>query len=292
MTDYAKRTYELGWLPDADSINCPENGLLRMDNLILDELGVLSARKGASKINAAAFADTDIHSLFTVVRSGTRNRYAGATNAVYRDGTSIISGVNGSNDIFFGSHMGQTLIARGTTKRKDDGTTVRNLGIAMTGGAPTINATLSARTSQIASWAIAETASHSIDEDDGSGLAYNQDHDGTANGAIVLKASNTTLKGIARKAFAGDTDFANYAGPVAGADTDIISTWVYVGNSAVVYTVTMFIDCNDGSFQLDYYYKQWNVSGTEVTSVPATNPGGTDVAPNDPGSDPSNPPMI
>lgn len=290
--DFAKRTYELGWIPDADEVNCPPNGLLRMDNLILDELGVLASRRGSTKINAAAFADADIHSLYTVVRSGSRLRYAGASSAVYRNGTSIISGVNGSNDIYFGSHMGQTLIARGTTKRKDDGTTVTNLGISMTGGAPAIQTSLAARTKQIASWAIAETATHFIDEDDGNGLAYNQDHDGTANGAVVLRASNTTLRGMVRKAYAADTDFSSYAGPVAGADTDLISTWVFLENSAVVKSFRMLIDCNDGSFQLDYYFKEWLVSGTSVSSVPATNPGGSDPAPNDPGSDPSNPPLI
>lgn len=290
--DFAQRTYELGWVPDADEVNCPPNGLLRMDNLILDEEGVLAARRGSVKINAAAFADVDVHSLFTVVRSGTRLRYAGAASAVYRNGVSIISGVNGSNDIYFGSHMGQTLIARGTTKRKDDGTSVTNLGIAMTGGAPTIFASLAARTKQIASWAIAETATHFIDEDDGNGLAYNQDHDGTANGAVVLRASNVTLRGMVRKTYAADTDFTSYGGPVAGADTDLISTWVFLENSAVVKSFRMLIDCNDGSFQLDYYFKEWLVSGTAVSSVPATNPGGSDPAPNDPGSDPSNPPLI
>lgn len=290
--DHQERTYEQGWVPDADEVNCPPNALLRMDNLILDELGVLALRRGSTKINTTALADVDIHSLFTVVRSGTRLRYVGASNAVYRNGTSIASGVNGSNDIYFGSHMGQTLIARGTTKLKDDGTTVRNLGIAMTGGAPTINAALAARSKQVTNWDISETANHFIDEDDGTGLSYNQDHDGTANGALVLRPSNTTLRGMARRAFGADQDFANYTGPVAGADSDLFSTWIFIENSAVAVKVKMLLDVNDGSFQLDYYFKEWQVGGTAVSSVPATNPGGSDPAPNDPGSDPSNPPLI
>lgn len=290
--DFAKRTYRLGWIPDADEVNCSEEGLLRMDNLILDELGVLAARQGSSKINAVAFADIDVHSLFTVVRSGTRLRYAGATNAVYRNGTSIISGVNGSDDIFFGSHMGQTLIARGTTKRKDDGTTVRNLGISMTGGAPTINAVLAPNAKQLALWDIAETANHQVVEDDGTGIGYNQDHDGTANAAITLRANNVTLKGILQRTYAADQDFTTYSGPVAGADTDLISTWVYLFSNNIVNQIVMFIDVNDGSYQQDYYYKQWMVGGTLVPTVQATNPGATEPAPNDPGSDPSDPPLI
>lgn len=288
--DYAVRTYPLGWVPNADEVNGPEGCLLRADNLIMDELGVVSVRQGSETINSSPFSDTDVHSLFTVVRSGTRLRYAGANSAVYRNGSSVISGVDGSGDISFGSHMGQTLIARGTTKKKDDGTTVRNLGIAMTGGAPSIQAALSPNTKQIAAWDLAETADHVWDEDDGNGVAYNQDHDGTPDGAVVLRPSVTTLKGLIRRTFSGDTDFSQYTGPIAGADTDILQVWVFMENSSVVKEITMFIDINDGSFQLDYYFKTWDVGGTSVSG--ATLPGGGEPAPNDPGSDPSDPPMI
>lgn len=288
--DYATRTFPLGWVPDMDEVNGPEGGLLRGDNLVTDELGVLALRLGSSKINAGAFADTDIHSLFTVVRSGTRYRYTGANSAVYRNDASIISGINGSDDIFFGSHMGQTLIARGTTKRKDDGSTVRNLGIAMTGAAPAVQAVLAPNTKQFATWYLAETANHVMVEDDGSGLTYDQDHAGVANQGAVVKANNTTLKGIIQRTYAADTDFANYGGPVAGADSDMISTYVLVHNSTVAIAVTMFIDVNDGTYQQDYYYKRWVVGGTSVPG--ALTPGGGEVAPNDPGSDPSNPPLI
>lgn len=288
--DYATRTFPLGWVPDMDEVNGPEAGLLRGDNLVIDQLGVLALRLGSSKINAAAFSDTDIHSLFTVVRSGTRYRYAGANSAVYRNDSSIISGINGSEDISFGSHMGQTLIARGTTKRKDDGTTVRNLGIAMTGGAPIVQAVIAPNTKQFASWYLAETANHLMVEDDGSGLTYDQDHAGVPNQGAVVKANNTTKKGIIQRNYAADTDFANYGGPVAGADTDVLSTFVLVHNSTVAISVTMFIDVNDGTYQQDYYYKQWLVGGTAVPG--SLGPLGSDPAPNDPGSDPGNPPLI
>ncbi len=289
--DYATRTYPRGWTPDADESNGPADCLLRADNIIQDELGVISIRQGSEKINGSPLADVDVHSLYTVVRSGTRYRYVGAGSSVYRNGSSIISGVNGSDDIFFGSHMGQTLICRGTTKSKDDGTTVRNLGISMTGGAPTVTAALATNSTQIASWDIAETAVHHMDEDDGTGISYNQDHDGTVDAASVLYASPTTLKGIIRKAFAGDTDFANYAGPIVGADTDLLSSWVYIGNSNVVVQIVVFLDCNDGSFQLDYYYKQWLIGGTQVSGAVLSD--GSEPTPNDPGSSgPLDPPLI
>lgn len=288
--DFAKQTYELGWMPDADEVNGPPNCLLRADNLVLDELGVAALRQGSSKINSSALGDTDVHSLFTVVRSGTRLRYAGAGDDVYCNSSSILSSINGSNDIFFGSHMGQTLIARGTTKKKHDGTTVRNLGIAMTGGAPTVQAALAPNTKQFATWALGETADHVMVENDGTGLTYNQDHDGTANGAVVLKANATTLKGILQRAFGSNQDFSQFTGPVAGADPDVLSTWVYVANNDVVLMVVLFIDVNDGSYQLDYFYKQWLIGGTRIPG--SAEPGIGEPDPNDPGSDPSDPPLI
>ncbi len=140
MPALIRSSFGRGWVPDADPVNGPVDGLLRMDNLVLDELGVLSLRQGSTKINPAALTDPDVHSLFTSQLSGARYRMAGANNAVYANGSSIITGVAGSGDVAFGSYLGQILIGRSTTKRKYDGTTVRNWGIAMTGGAPTVAA--------------------------------------------------------------------------------------------------------------------------------------------------------
>lgn len=134
----ARKSFPRGWVPNADYINGPDDGLLRMDNLVLDELGVLALRAGSDRINSVALADTDIHTLFTVELNGSRKRMTGANDAVYANGTSIISSVNGSGDMSFGSYLGQIFVARGTTKKKYDGTTVRNWGISMTGGVATV----------------------------------------------------------------------------------------------------------------------------------------------------------
>src|SRR5688572_3579747 len=127
MGEVKRADFSQGWMPSADAFNCPKNALLRMDNLTLDELGALSLRQGSAAISTLA---SDVHSLFTIALSGTKYRMAGATAAVYANGTSIASGIAGSDDISFGAHMGQILFARSTTKKKYDGTTVRNWGIA------------------------------------------------------------------------------------------------------------------------------------------------------------------
>src|SRR4030095_1003079 len=130
MGKYLRTEFSAGWSPSSDAFNCPKNALLRMDNLMLDEIGAVALRQGSVKINSAAFSDTDVHSLFTVTLNGTRYRMSGCTAAVYANGTSIASGLAGSGDTSFGAHMGQILFTRSTTKNKYDGTTVRTLGIA------------------------------------------------------------------------------------------------------------------------------------------------------------------
>src|SRR3990167_244751 len=135
-----RRDFSGGWQPSADAVNAPENALLRADNLVWDRLGVPSLRLGSSKINSSPLGDTDIHSLFTAVVGGTRYRMTGAGSAVYANGSSIASGLAGSNDIAFGFDKGQILFARSTSKKKYDGTTVRNWGIAKPTTAPTVTA--------------------------------------------------------------------------------------------------------------------------------------------------------
>lgn len=288
--DYQKRSFPSGWMPDMDSVNGPPDALPRMDNLILDELGVLGLRGGTAPLNTA-MADTDVHSLFTIIRSGTKLRYAGAGSAVYRNFASILTGIAGSGDIYFGSHQGQTFMARSTTKRKDDGTTVRNWGIAMTGGTPTINAALASRTKTFADWNLAETALHSIQEDDGTGLTYGQDHAGVADQAAILFCSPVSNRGSITKTFAGDQDFNSYAaGPTAAADDDIFSAWIFVYDTHVVRRVTLLIDVNGGGFMEDYYYTVLEVADETTPAGSGTTAGD---APNDPGnSEAENPPLL
>mgnify|MGYP003393011635 CR=1 FL=1 len=253
----ARSSFAKGWVPDADPANGPADGLLRADNGILDELGVLAVRPGSAKINSVALADTDIHSLFTGYLSGTRYRMAGAANAVYANGTSISSGVAGSGDIAFGSHLGQILFARSTTKKKYDGTTVRNLGIAMTGGALTA-AALAADSDTFATFASGETT-----WTDNFGTSANATgYDGTANAAKAVTVNTTNGIGMISKRFASDQDFSTYSGGATGMDDDTISFYVNITDPLTLHRLVLLIDVNSASanvFQDDYYFHTWEV---------------------------------
>jgi hypothetical protein len=51
MTYISSKDFSKGWIPSDDAANASKNGLLRMDNLVLDEVGILSLRKGIALIN-------------------------------------------------------------------------------------------------------------------------------------------------------------------------------------------------------------------------------------------------
>ncbi len=54
MGAYKRQSFDAGWRPDNDAFNAPANAVLRMDNLTLDELGILSLRPGSAKISQTA----------------------------------------------------------------------------------------------------------------------------------------------------------------------------------------------------------------------------------------------
>src|SRR3990172_7141021 len=207
-------------MPDADPTGAPADALLRGDNLVLDELGTLALRSGSAKINAAAYADLDIHSLATFVLNGTRYRMAGAGNSVYANGVAVETSLAGSGgDIAFGSHLGQMFFARSSSKKKYDGSTVRNWGIAMTGGAPTV-AALASDSKVFASCDSSESPAFTAIEGTITGT-YPTGQDGTANGALEVTPASTG-RATVTKVFSSDQDFTTYAGAQIGVDEDII----------------------------------------------------------------------
>ncbi len=136
-----RNNFSGGWQPDSDAINCPDNAVLRMDNLVLDEEGILALRTGSNLLTADLGAN--VHSLFTTELSGTRYRMIGVDDKVMvKIGNSpahdfiapvdLVTSIAGGDtlDMNFGSHMGQIFFARSTVKKKYDGAVVRNWGIA------------------------------------------------------------------------------------------------------------------------------------------------------------------
>jgi hypothetical protein len=249
----ARSNWSKGWVPDADAVNGPVDGFLRGDNLTLDEVGALVLRGPSTKINGVALADLDVHSLFTAVLTGTRYRMTGASNGVYANGAGIVAGMAGAGDVSFGSYQGQILFARSTSKKKYDGATVRNWGIAMTGAAPTL-AALAPDSKTLASGDSTEAPAFTAPE--GTGPAYATGQDLTVNGSIQITPSSTTGRGVLEKVFAAETDFTVYDGGQTGGDNDLLQFYVYITEPSALLELTVMVDVNGAStnrFQDDYY---------------------------------------
>lgn len=264
MKDMLRRDYSRGWTPSSDAVNGIKNGLLRADNLILDDLGILALRKGSS-ILTGPLADTDIHSLFTVYINGTRYRMVGAAAQVYANGASLSQSFAGSGDISFGSDLGQIFMARGSTKKKYDGASVRNWGLAKPTGAATL-AAIAPDYKVFASCDSGESPGFAADE----GTVLQADgYDDVANNAIQLTADADTARGTATKDFGADTNFNQYVGGAGGIDQDLIEFYAYITDPAAIESISLMIDvgaASAASFATDYYFYEFrNYEEIEVS---------------------------
>lgn len=282
-----RRDFSLGWSPNSDATNAPENCLLRADNLVLDEQGVVALRRGSSKINSSPLGDPDIHSLFTAVVSGTRYRMTGADDSVYANGSSIASGLAGSDDIAFGFDKGQILFARSTSKKKYDGSTVRTWGIAKPTSAPSVTA-LDQDGKIITTGALGEEGFNQWYKWEGAGtlgfddITYGDNHyeatDPLYNpvGAVQI-AMAPTKRAVYERTYAGFRDFTVYDGGRVGTDDDLVSMYVYLSDPALLEGFAIQVDVNDGTFLKDWYQSPV-VDGALLTASPGPN----DLLPGDP----------
>ena len=276
----------LVWRPDANSINAPEGTLLRCDNMVPDEDGALSVRRGSRELYAFPLGTEDVHSLYTYEGdSGYTYRMMGVDDQVYKNPgpgnhtahwevriaeaqsfqvltqrnytggswekdyaatgdvgpvpysatwesdyisalVTTLEPVNfnvtftGTGDIAIGDDHQQSFMARSTTKKKFDGKSFMNWGIAKPTAAATL-AALAPDSITIASFAQADSPSYSVGSSPGT-LAYVAGEDGTAAEAVQLTpgtASGVTFVQVYRT-FAADQDFQDVDGE-GGSDYDI-----------------------------------------------------------------------
>lgn len=142
MAEIFRSDFSSGYCPSDDEANGRQNALLRMENLWLDDKGSIELVRGTTKINSSPFTSGSPTGIYSKIINGVKQRYANDNGTVKRSSTNfggattVLSGGN-SQHTAFGNGFGQVFVASGTGHaKKDDGTTIRNWGIAAPAGAP------------------------------------------------------------------------------------------------------------------------------------------------------------
>lgn len=161
MATLLRDQFPLLWSPNQDEINGDPRGLLRADNLTLEEDGVLSLIRGTKKLSLGPFSGvTQLYSK-TMNLADISGDGAYSTNAKVRyavDGGNVIrnwSPTNKEEASFdlgitsgqvpgtlagFGFGFGHVWITHGNDKKKDDGIKQTDIGIPAPAGFPTATA--------------------------------------------------------------------------------------------------------------------------------------------------------
>ena len=147
MGQILRNDFSAGYIPSDDWYNGRDNGLMRMDNVFMDEFGNLSMCRGSVKINLNHFP-VPVSFVYSKVMNAQKYRYVALNNgACYRDVGSgnfsapftIFAGGGGFLPrTTFGCAFGFVLATNSANRVKDDVSgTLRKLGIKAPTIAPT-----------------------------------------------------------------------------------------------------------------------------------------------------------
>jgi len=145
MGTLQQEKFELGWTPNASEKNGNPHGLLRADNLVFDEEGVVGLSRGARRISSGPFTNVPNALYSRTLDGGYKLRYVSEGGNVARNApaydpadfaVSVLTGGDASSATF-GSAWGHTIVLSGTKKRLDNGTTIQDLALVNT-TAPTV----------------------------------------------------------------------------------------------------------------------------------------------------------
>lgn len=178
--------FSAGWTPSDDIINGRKNGFPVFDNLEIDRNGAI-ALTGGSKVLYSSYG-APAHDLYSRYLGSTRYDYAAlADGSVWRNNSQIITGGDPYNTAF-GTAYNFALIASGTQRFKDNGSTLTNLGVTPPSVPPVYLNTIYQSTPSISALANL-VAVDGTTATDGNYLKINYDTTGVApaspNNAIV-----------------------------------------------------------------------------------------------------------
>ena len=126
MANLTRNDWSLGWFPSQDRSNGDKRGLLRMDNLCLNEHNVLSLANGYTKINTDPFGSS-VHTCYSKLVENTKWRYVGLDDGSVRRSdsntwateTEVIGAGEGEIRACFDSSLGAIFAFSGTQRKRE-----------------------------------------------------------------------------------------------------------------------------------------------------------------------------
>jgi hypothetical protein len=203
------------------------------------------------------------HSLYNAILGGENFEFQGCDDNVFRNGIDFGTVFDGFGDIAMGDDAYQAFFARGTVKKKFDGTNFHNWPIP----APEFPATLTAVpaiTTVVASFDQSESPALVINEGTSS---FVTGYDGTTTGALRLVPASTG-RASASKTFVSDQNFMDFSGAVGG-DTDLFDIFVWIEEPTRVDKITIMFGLGTGAdpFLNDYYYFDFSIRDPGTVDV-------------------------
>ncbi len=136
MNTLTANDFRAGWRPSDDAIRGTRNGLLRMDNVQLDEFGALTMCRGSRLANPDPFLG-GIHSIYSRAFEGAKYRYVGLTDgSVIRDNGAgnfseviVLAGNGSTSRAAFAAGFDYVYVCSGARRVKDLGGSHQQLGV-------------------------------------------------------------------------------------------------------------------------------------------------------------------
>lgn len=248
MPALVREQWPLGWTPSADDTNGDPAGLVRADNLRLDERGALTLTRGFKNINSSQFPGY-VHSVYSTSIYNQKHRFVGLSTgqvlhapAATDFSDEILSGGNPAR-ARFSDIFGSIFVSSGTKRKKLEGSSKYNWGLETPKSAPVAtvhNQEVYSFFDNYGAWSLVEG-----DNFDGSNGVH-VDPDTDTNRAIV-----GILSGVDLNAFPGGGH---------GLDTDIFSFRARLGDSARCDRIRVEFGIGSiGSLQdmPNYYWMEW-----------------------------------
>jgi hypothetical protein len=233
----------LKWSPDSDAVNAEEEALLRADNLVPDVGGALILRRGSSTIYTDLNAEGDVKALRTVeLANGTTYRVAQVDNQIFINGASMGDEFTGSGDIAIGDDGYQIFMARGTTKKKFNGTLWMDWGIPRPEGTVTLDG-IASTTKSASAFDSSESPASAATE--GTSTATT-DEGGTANAARLIVPAAGTSRAVVARLFTTDQDFLNIGG-APGSETDLFDMMLKLEEPTHSKSIQVIFGCDNSS---------------------------------------------